>query len=982
MKSFSAQLLAVFFTVLISLGISRGAIVWTNTAGGNWSDPNNWSPNQVPGQLDAFGSPDDVAITAPGTYTVVLDEGNISHSWDIQSLTLGADGSNGVQTLLITNKILYANPVIITGGGVLTNNGSAFHANITITNGGQLKTVNGIYFSSPLTVASGGTLYANSDTFHQSLIVATGGTFTTPGSTIDKDCTLSNAGTVNIPTGVLTAYGPITNSGVISIFSNGGIYVYNNGTPTYQGFLLNLPTGQIDLAGGNGIQGNFGQDSVVNQGVILDTGGGQVSVTSLDNSAGTISNLTANGTVRLSGFTGTLVGQFYTVTNGTTALAGGTRTNYLTPGSPLVLAGPGRFQFQDGNGTSYLDLPSDIVPHLILAGGVLKLEPAFQGGAITNLTLNGTTLTNSLHVMGTFNVTNSSVYGNWTVQSGSVLNNDGGTLHGAVTVAAGGTMNTPGSTIDHDGSLTMNGTLNIPTGVLTLYGPMTNSGVVSIFSNGGIYIYNNNSLAYQGYLLNLPGGLINLFGGNGIAGSFGQDRFANQGTVLNEGGNRIAMTYFDPQSGVITNLSGTLNITGFTTLAGNFYGTNGTTTTFGGGGPNNYLTPGTLTLAGGGNYQFKSGWLDLPTDTISNLDLAGGVLKLEPTFQGGAITNLVLDGMIFTNNLPLSITGNFSTTNGTLAGTFPLNSGGVWNAYVSSIYGAVNIAGGGIFNDYGTPQIYPPGSFSLSANGQLNLLGGDLYLHAPLTNAGTVKITSNHTIVIYDNLTTELGGVVNQPGGIINLLNSSSISGTVYGHEYLLNHGGNIVNGGNSSIDVVNFTNAGTLTTLTGTFQLDKVTLQDSGSLMTQLNNDSDYGKFSISGAAALGGSFGATANNYIPAPNTTFTALSYGSYSGAFNSYNFPAGQIWIPQYNATSFSFANVPQFAATLADTNLFFVANGGTFGNSGILLSSTNLVLPLAQWTPILTNTFDKDGHRSLTNSIDFTKPKQFYILRFQ
>ena len=54
-------------------------IVWTNTAGGNWSVAANWSPNQAP-------STNDIAwITNNGIYTVTLDT-----SVTLSGLALGA----------------------------------------------------------------------------------------------------------------------------------------------------------------------------------------------------------------------------------------------------------------------------------------------------------------------------------------------------------------------------------------------------------------------------------------------------------------------------------------------------------------------------------------------------------------------------------------------------------------------------------------------------------------------------------------------------------------------------------------------------------------------------------------------------------------------------------------------------------------------------------------------------------------------------
>src|SRR5215467_8497898 len=106
----------VFAALIVAAFSGRGATVsWTNTSGGVWSSPANWSPNIVPGFLD------NAQITAAGTYTVTIDT-NVS----VASLTLG--GSSGAQTLTnyiqsvaITNSCLVgAKGILSLGGGTLS----------------------------------------------------------------------------------------------------------------------------------------------------------------------------------------------------------------------------------------------------------------------------------------------------------------------------------------------------------------------------------------------------------------------------------------------------------------------------------------------------------------------------------------------------------------------------------------------------------------------------------------------------------------------------------------------------------------------------------------------------------------------------------------------------------------------------------------------------------------------------------------------
>ncbi|HEU5396671.1 MAG TPA: hypothetical protein VFV81_05850, partial [Verrucomicrobiae bacterium] len=163
-------------------------IVWTNTAGGDWSNPLNWSPNYVPGQLNALSSSDDVLITNAGTYRVILDVGTAPNFWDLRSLTLG--GATGTQTLVMTNKILYVAPLTITNGGVLNNNGSSFHASIGVQNGGHLNSLGGVYYANPFSIGAGGVMNSTNDQIHAPLVVSNGAAFNTGGSSIEGDGSL------------------------------------------------------------------------------------------------------------------------------------------------------------------------------------------------------------------------------------------------------------------------------------------------------------------------------------------------------------------------------------------------------------------------------------------------------------------------------------------------------------------------------------------------------------------------------------------------------------------------------------------------------------------------------------------------------------------------------------------------------------------------------------------------------------------------
>ena len=68
-------------------------------------------------------------------------------------------------------------------------------------------------------------------------------------------------------------------------------------------------------------------------------------------------------------------------------------------------------------------------------------------------------------------------------------------------------------------------------------------------------------------------------------------------------------------------------------------------------------------------------------------------------------------------------------------------------------------------------------------------------------------------------------------------------------------------------------------------------------------------------------------------------------------------------------------------TGTNSNDTLTGTNGAAGGQYILLQSTNVALPLAQWTPVLTNNFDGNGNLNLsTNVVDPADTQNFYILQ--
>ncbi|HYV32029.1 MAG TPA: hypothetical protein VEO53_13110, partial [Candidatus Binatia bacterium] len=128
------------------------SITWTNTAGGFWNTPANWSPNRVPGASDT------AVITIGGVSNqpllVTLDV-----SPTVGGLTLGATGNcGGGQVLRINGQTLTLDgPAVVNACGQLTIDSGAFAGTPNASISGAIGWTGGI-LSGWLALATNGTL--------------------------------------------------------------------------------------------------------------------------------------------------------------------------------------------------------------------------------------------------------------------------------------------------------------------------------------------------------------------------------------------------------------------------------------------------------------------------------------------------------------------------------------------------------------------------------------------------------------------------------------------------------------------------------------------------------------------------------------------------------------------------------------------------------------------------------------------------------
>jgi autotransporter-associated beta strand protein len=170
------------------------------------------------------------------------------------------------------------------------------------------------------------------------------------------------------------------------------------------------------------------------------------------------------------------------------------------------------------------------------------------------------------------------------------------------------------------------------------------------------------------------------------------------------------------------------------------------------------------------------------------------------------------------------------------------------------------------------------------------------------------------------------------------------------------------------------------------------VTINASGTNIMKLKKGSlTNDVLSVAQTLTYGGTLNLTNISGTLAANDSFKLFNAGTYAGAFTSI-FPAtpgaGLAWNTNnltLNGTlsitsvgPITNANITQ--VTLVGTNVVIHGTNNNVPNSSfhyVVLTSTNLTLPLSNWTPVITNSFNGSGTFDYTNPIVPGQPKLFY-----
>jgi hypothetical protein len=318
----------------------------------------------------------------------------------------------------------------------LTLDGANLEVSLPVT--GQFKATGGNLLGL-LEVKDGGDATFINATSFQGFLVRSGAVLRLDGCVVAGEVTVAPSGRLELSRSSLTQvtlqnFGTVVQSGQTTGLVSGpvGVVIRNQGR-----WELSTGTSLIRNGGNGPIEPRF-----VNEGLLIKTGDSSFSrfAPGFFENRGTVEVQSAGGALQIEDFGSVLQGQWIAGPGTGIDLVG----NYSELKPSLGFSGSGVSRFVSGT----LLLPaSGVPPGLVLAGGTVNLHPQFQGGAIQDLTLAGSSLGESLPVTGLLKMTGGSLVGPLQIAAGGRVEWQGVNALAEVTVEAGGLVQAFQSTV-------------------------------------------------------------------------------------------------------------------------------------------------------------------------------------------------------------------------------------------------------------------------------------------------------------------------------------------------------------------------------------------------------------------------------------------------------------------------------------------------------------------------------------------------------
>ncbi|MEY4385269.1 MAG: hypothetical protein RLY20_552, partial [Verrucomicrobiota bacterium] len=336
----------------------------------------------------------------------------------------------------------------------------------------------------------------------------------------------------------------------------------------------------------------------------------------------------------------------------------------------------------------------------------------------------------------------------------------------------------------------------------------------------------------------------------------------------------------------------------------------------------------------------------LSTNELQSLHVAGPNAVLETlnigqapaTVSGGGALNLAGSSAVLEN--ASSQTLNVGSLTGVAGSEVRMPSAGLSagaNGASSSFAGFLSGSGG----------------FTKQGAGTLTLSGNSTHTGPTTVSAGTLLLQGNNSAAT----------------GIVAVQNGATL-------------GGNGTIGGATTIQLGGILSPGTSIGNLGflsTLGLNGVTLMEV--TRAPLTNDT----LTLSGPLNYAATLTVTNLGGSLVAGDKFKLFNASAYSGSFDTINLPtlsAGLVWnTSKLNVSGTLWVvstNAPQLSTpSVSGGNFNFGGTGGTPGWDYYVITSTNLTLPLDQWTRVMTNQFDAAGNCSVALPFDAAQPRLFY-----
>jgi hypothetical protein len=418
-------------------------------------------------------------------------------------------------------------------------------------------------------------------------------------------------------------------------------------------------------------------------------------------------------------------------------------------------------------------------------------------------------------------------------------------------------------------------------------------------------------------------------------------------------------------------------------------------------GSSNVFGGGSLTLSAGAPASSGSLLLKGPNGAsvvINNLILSGGVLAQGVNSGAGGIEWVAGNMNVISNSSVsgLGTTARYIGIAANVSGSAALSNdcNVVYSGNNSGFTGQLIVGGGGALQTGdpaslgggGANLVLDNGTLQPTASFAISNPGGKLTLNA---GGGTVQIATNLTLTI-SNPIAGAGVLTAAGGGRLRIAGTNSATGNLVVSNCTLAPLGNATFQ-NSQLSV---SNGATLDATALNVPLaigNRIAL--AGNLVAAVNK-TNFTSLFVVGNMAYGGTL--TLSNFGPALayGDTIKLFSASNYSGAFSGI-VPAapgpGLIWntnLIAVDGTIFITSTNPALITPPRITSARFVGgnfvaagtNGNAPGTFFYTLASTNLALPLTNWTVVSTNPFGPGGGFNFTNNLDAEKTRRFFILR--